>query len=183
MGCIVWFCLVVSVGRNHTESAELSSRNKAKGLGFFFAPVLNKVLTVGRYSGDPFQEVSTLSRLIDALGPDVSVVSISGGSIILMEALCKYLGSGYQQNLIDYPCFDLRPFKRCLQRKTSSVFGSLNGFAMTEFIVDRLKGAETREWMWSRPALRKAILPNDLAIPHLVGIVANIIVVWPLIVC
>ena len=33
---------------------------------------------------------------------------------------------------------------------------------MTEFIVNRLKGAETRDWMSSRAALKKAILTNDL---------------------
>ena len=53
---------------------------------------------------------------------------------------------------------------------------------MTEFIVNRLKGAETPNWMSSRPALKKAILTNDLSKPHLVDVVANIIGVWPLIV-
>ena len=53
---------------------------------------------------------------------------------------------------------------------------------MTEFIVNRLKGAETRDWMSSRPALKKAILTNDLSMPHLVDVVANIIGVWTLIV-
>ena len=64
----------------------------------------------------------------------------------------------------------------------SSVFGSLDGLAMTEFIVNRLKGAETRDWMSSRPALKKAILTNDMSMPHLVDVLANIIGVWPLIV-
>ena len=53
---------------------------------------------------------------------------------------------------------------------------------MTEFIINRLRGAETRDWMSSRPALKKAILTNDLSIPHLFDVVANIIGVWPLIV-
>ena len=53
---------------------------------------------------------------------------------------------------------------------------------MTKFIVNRLKGAETRGWMSSRPALRKPILKNDLGVPHLVDILINIIGVWPLIV-
>ena len=52
---------------------------------------------------------------------------------------------------------------------------------MTEFIVNRLKGAETRDWMSSRPALKKALLTNDLSMPHLVDVLANIIGVWPLI--
>ena len=53
---------------------------------------------------------------------------------------------------------------------------------MTEFIVNWLKSAERRDWMSSRPALRKAIWTNDLGMPHLVDVVANINGVWPLIV-
>ena len=140
------------------------------------------VATLDRYSSDLHQEVTALARVVDALGPDVSVASISGGSTVLVEAFCEYLGKGYRQKLIDYPVFDLRLFRRCLQRTSSSVFGGLDGLAMTEFIVNRLKGAETRDWMSSRPALKKAILTNDLNMPHLVDVVANIIGVWPLIV-
>ena len=107
----------------------------------------------------------------------VPVASISGDSTVLVDAFCEYLGSGYRQKLNDYPVFDLRLFRGCLQRERS-----LHGLAMTEFIVNRLKGAETRDWMSSRPALKKAILTNDLSMPHLVDVVANIIGVWPLIV-
>ena len=138
--------------------------------------------TLDRYSSDAHQEVSALGRLLDALVPDVSVVSISGGSTNVVEAFCEYLGSGYRQKLIDYPSFGFRLFKRCLQWTASKAFGSLDGFAMTEVIVNWLKGAETRECMSSRPALRKAIFTNDLDMPHLVDIVAIIIGVWPLIV-
>ena len=138
------------------------------------------VATLDRYGSDPYREVTALSRMVDALGPDVSVASISGGSTVLVEAFCEYLGNGYRQKLIDYPVFDLRSFRRCSQRTSSSVFGSLDRLAMTEFIVNRLKGAETRDWMSSRPALKKAILTNDLSMPHLVDVVANIIGVWPL---
>ena len=112
----------------------------------------------------------------------MSVASIIGGSTVLVEAFCDYLGNGYRQKLIDYPVFDLHLFGRCLQRIGSSVSGSLDGLAMTEFMVNRLKGAETRDWMSSRPALKKTFLPNDLSMPHLVDVVANIIGVWPLIV-
>ena len=79
-----------------------------------------------------------------------------------MAVFCKYLGNGYTQKLVEYPSFDLRVFKRCLQRKASGVFGSLDGFALTEVIVNWLKGAETRDWMSSRPALRKAKLTNSV---------------------
>ena len=98
------------------------------------------VATLDCYSSDPHREVTALGRLVDALGPDVSVASISGGSIVLVEAFCEYLGKGYRQKFIDYPFFDLRRFRRFLQRTSSSVFGSLDGLAMTEFIVNRLKG-------------------------------------------
>ena len=112
----------------------------------------------------------------------MTVASISGGSTVLVEGFCEHLVSGYRQKLIDYPFFDFRLFRRCLQRSASSVFGSLDGLSMTEFIVTRLKGAETRDWMSARPALKKAILTNNLSMPHLVDVVANIISVWPLIV-
>ena len=138
--------------------------------------------TLDRYSSDPHQKSTALGRMVDALGLDVSVASISGGPTVLVEAFCEYLGSGYCQKLIDYPVFDLQLFRRCFRRTSSSVFGSLDGLAMTEFIVNRLKSAETRDWMSSRPALKKAILTNDLSMPHLIDVVANIIGVWPLIV-
>ena len=155
-----------------------SLRRKVTRCGCFFA--------LGMWK--PSQEfawyrwIAALGRMVDALGPDVSVASINGGSTVLVEGFCEYLGSGYCQKLIDYPVFDLRLFRRCLQRTTSSVFGSLDGLAMTEFNVNRLKGAETRDCMSSRPTLKKAILTNDLNMPHLVDVVANIIGVWPLIV-
>ena len=71
------------------------------------------VATLDRYSSDPHQEISALGRVVDALGPDVSVASISGGSTVLVEAFCENLGNGYRQKLIDYPVFDLRLFRRC----------------------------------------------------------------------
>ena len=71
------------------------------------------VATLDRYSSNPHQEISVLDRIVDALGPDVSVATISGGSTVLVEAgNCEYLGSGYCQKLIDYPVFDLRLFRR-----------------------------------------------------------------------
>ena len=138
--------------------------------------------TLYLFRGDPHQEVPTLGRLIDALMPDMSVVSISGASTILVETFCECRGKGYRHNRIDYPCFDCCLFKRCWQRTACSVFDSLDGFAIIELIVNWLKGAETRDWMSSRPALKKAILRNDLCLPHFGDIVANIISVWPLIV-
>ena len=47
--------------------------------------------------------------------------------------------------------------------------------------MNRLKRTETRDWMSSQHAQKKAILTNDLSMPHFVDVVAKIIGVWRLI--
>ena len=137
---------------------------------------------LSRFSGDTTLEATFLAKIVDAAGPDTSVVSLHGGPHVLAKVLASYLGSGYRAKLVEYPTFDLRLSKRCPQRTAASVFGSLDPFSMTEFVINRLQGAETRDWMASRPALRKAIITNDLSMPGLVEVVADIVGVWPLIV-
>ena len=136
---------------------------------------------LNRFSANTTLKATVLGKILDAAGPDTAVVLLHGGVHMLLEAFASYLGSGYQAKLIEYPTFDLRLLKRCLQRTASSVFGSLDPFSLTELIVNRLKGAEARDWMASRPALRKAIITNELSMPGLVDVVANIVGVWPLI--
>ena len=126
-------------------------------------------------------EATFLAKIVDAAGPDTSVVSLHGGPHVLKEAFASYLGSGYRAKLVEYPTFDLRLLKRCLQRTAASVFGSLDTFSMADFVVNCLKGAETRDWMASCPALRKAIITNDLSMPGLVDVVAKVVEVWPLV--
>ena len=140
------------------------------------------VAVLDRFSANTTFEATVLGKLLDAADPDAAVVSLHGGPHVLAEAFANYLGSGYQTNLIENPTFDLRLIKRFLQRTASFVFWSLDPFSPTEFIVNRLKGAETRHWMASRPALRKAIITHDLSMPELVNVVANIVGVRPLIV-
>ena len=140
------------------------------------------VAVLSRFSANTTLEAAVLGKILDAAGPDTAVVSLHGGPHVLAEAFASYLGSGYQAKLIEYPTFDLRLLKRCLQRTASSVFGSLDPFSLIEFVVNWLKGAKTRDWMASRPALRKAIVTNDLSMPGLVDVVANIVGVWPSIV-
>ena len=101
---------------------------------------------------------------------------------MLADTYSEYLGSGYSHKLVDYPTFDLLLLKRCLQKVSSSVFGSLDPFSMTEFIVTRLKGAEHRDWMMSRSGLHRVIITGELSIPSLLEFVINIIRVWPFIV-
>ena len=140
------------------------------------------VRVLDRFSANTTLKSTVLGKFLDASGPDAAVVSLHGGPQVLVEAFATYPGSGYQTNLIEYPTFDLRLMKRCLQRTASFIFGSLDPSSLTEFIVNRLKGAETRDWMASRPALRKAIITHALSLPELVNVVANIVGVWPLIV-
>ena len=112
------------------------------------------VAVLSRFSGNKTLEATFFAEIVDAAGPDTSVVSLHGGTHVLAEACASYLGSGYRAKLVEDPTFDRRLLKRCLQRTAASVFGSLDPFSMTEFVVNRLKGAETRDWRASRPALR-----------------------------
>jgi len=137
---------------------------------------------VDRFAVDATHDLSVLGSVVSAVGSSASLVAISGGSHVLADAYKEYLGSGYSHKLVEYPIFDLRLLKRCLQKVSSSVFGSLDPFSMTEFIVTRLKGAEHRDWMKSRSSLRRAIITGELSMPSLVDVVSNIVGVWPLIV-
>ena len=137
---------------------------------------------IDRYYGDSSSELAILGKILSAVGSGASLVSLSGGSHTLVECYKEYLGSGYAKTLVDYPVFDARLLKRCLQKTASVVFGTLDRFSMTEFIVVRLKGAEHRDWMQSRQSLRQAIETGDLSLPGLLDVVSNIIGVWPLIV-
>ena len=101
------------------------------------------VAVLNRFSANTTLEATVLGKILDAAGADTAVVSLHGGPHVLAEAFASYLGSGYQAKLVEYPTFDLRLLKRCLQRTASSVFGSLDPFSLTEFVVNRLKGAET----------------------------------------
>ena len=140
------------------------------------------VAVPNRFSANTTLEATVLGKILDAAGPDTAVVSLHGGPHVLAEAIASYLRSGYQTPLVENPTFDRRLLKRCHLRTASSVFGNLDPFSLTEFVVNRLKGVETRNWMASRPALRKAIITNDLSMPGLVQLVANIVEVWPMIV-
>ena len=98
------------------------------------------VAIIDRYYGDANSELAILGKILSAVGSGASFVSVSGGSHALVECYKEYLGSGYTKTLVDYPIFDARLLKRCLQKSASVVFGTLDPFLMTEFIVARLKG-------------------------------------------
>ena len=140
------------------------------------------VAVTDHFAVDATQELSVLGPVVAAVGGSASLVAVSGGSHVLADTYGEYLGSGYSRKLVEYPVFDLRLLKRCLQKVSSSVFGSLDTFSMTEFIVTRLKGAQHRNWMMSRSSPRHAILTGELSMPSLVEVVSNILGVRPLIV-
>ena len=134
------------------------------------------------FSNDAIHELSVLGSVVAAVGGSASLVVVSGGSHVLADTYGEYLGRGYSHKLVDYPIFDLRLLKRCLQRVSSSVFGSMNPFSTTEFIVTRLKGAEHRDCMMPRSSLRRAIITGELPMPSLLEVDSNVAGVWPLIV-
>ena len=134
------------------------------------------------FSSDAWQELSEPGSVGAAVAASASFFAVSGRSNMLADTYRDYLGIEYDRKPVDYPIFDLRLLKRCLQKASSSVFGSLDPFSMTEFIVPRLKGAEHRDWMMSRSGLRRAITTGELSMPSLLEVVSNILRVWPLIV-
>ena len=100
------------------------------------------VAVTDRFFIDATYELSVLGSVVAALGGLASLVANSGGQHVLADTYGEHLGSGYSHNLLGYPVFDLRLLNRCLQKLSSSVFGSFDPFSMTEFVVMRLKGAE-----------------------------------------
>ena len=140
------------------------------------------VAVLSRFSVNTTLEATILAKILDAAGPDTSVVSLHGATHVLAEAFASYLATGYRAKPVEYPTNDLRLVKRCLQRTAASVFGSQDTSSMTEFVINRLRGADTRDQMASRPALRKASIKNDLSMPGPVVVIANFVGVWPLVV-
>ena len=122
------------------------------------------VAIIDRYYGDANNELAFLGKILSAVGSRASLFSLSGGSHTLVECYKENLGSGYTKTLVDYPTFDVRLLKRCLQKTASVVFETLDPFSRTEFIVTRLKGAKHRDWMQSRQPLRMAIETGDLSL-------------------
>ena len=135
-----------------------------------------------RFAADATHELSVFGSVVAAVGGSASLVAVSGGSHVLADTYGEYLGSGCKHKLVEYPIFDLRLLKRCLQKFSSSVFGSLDPFSMTEFFVTRLMGAEHRDWLMSRSSLCRATITGELSMPSLVEVVTNIVGVWPLLV-
>ena len=128
---------------------------------------------IDRFTVDATHDVAVRESVVAGVGSSASLVAISGGSHVLADTYKEYLRSGYSHKLVEYPISDLRLLKWCLQKVSSSVFGSLDPFSMMEFIVTRLKGAEHCDWMMSRTSLRRAIITGELSMPSFVEVVTT----------
>ena len=84
------------------------------------------VTVTDRFAVDATHGLSVLGSVVAAVGGSASLVAVSGGAHGLADTYGEYLGSGCSQKLVEYPFFDLRLLKRCLQKVSSSVFGSLD---------------------------------------------------------
>ena len=63
------------------------------------------VSILDRFSSNVKGEVVVLGRIIDALGSNVHVISVHGAPHALVKAYVNFLGSGFQQKLIEHPLF------------------------------------------------------------------------------
>ena len=133
-----------------------------------------------RFDTNATRELCVVGSVVAAMSSSASAVAIFRSSHILEETYVDDLGREYKRKLVDYAIFVWRLLKRYLQEVASSVFGGSDPFSVTELIVTRLKGAEHRDWMMSRFSLRRAIITNELQMPSLVEVVANIVGDWPL---
>ena len=140
------------------------------------------VVVLSKYSEDASRDVAVIGQLLTFVGPSVSLVALVGGPHVLRNMYIEFSRSVYREKMVEYPTIDLRLLKSCLLKCASVVFGSLAQSSMTEFIIVRLKGAEHKEWMAPRHALRRAVVTGDLSMPSLVELVGHILGVWPLIV-
>ena len=113
------------------------------------------VAVTDRFAVDATHKLSVLGSAVAAVGGLASLVAVFVGSHVLADTYGEYLGSGYNHKLVEYPVFDLRLLKRCLQKVSSSVFGYLlyDGNYCHAF-----EGAEHRDWMMSRSSLSRAII-------------------------
>ena len=158
-----------SVGWRRMDSAASNLRNAAQRFGWW----------CGR-ARDPHFAVRVLRCWAD--------------SALILHWMLRFWGKFWmllvQLHLL-FLCMKVRVFwQRLLQanwevgtvRTAASVFGRFDPFSKTEFVVNCLTGAETRDWMASCPALRKAINTNDLSMSGLGAVVANTFGVWPLVV-
>ena len=86
------------------------------------------VAITNRFCSDATHNLSVPGSVVVAVGGSGTIVAVSDGSHLLADNYREYLGSGYSHKLVEYPAFDLRLLKRCLQKGILfrlRIFGSL----------------------------------------------------------
>ena len=99
------------------------------------------VSVIDRFASCASSEPGVLGHVIGAIDTTVPFVLIVGVSNVLSDGYAANIGSGNKQKLINFPLYNLRLLNGCLQKSSSSVFWSLDAFALTEFMVTRSMGA------------------------------------------
>ena len=102
--------------------------------------VIVAVAIIDRYYGGPSSNLKIHGKVLCAIDCGASLISLSGGSHNLVDCNKECLGSGYRKTFVDDPIFDVRLLKRCLRKTKLVVFGTLDHFSRTKFIVTCLKG-------------------------------------------
>ena len=139
------------------------------------------VAILDRFSSNVKEEVVVLGRIIDAIGPDVRVVLVQGGPHALVYAYVNFLGSGYQQKLMDYP-FWLALSQTLPSTDCVKCFWNSGPLLHDRVHCEQAEGGR-ESWLdgLSTSFSKKAIISSSLVMSELVDVVANIVGVWPLI--
>ena len=126
MECYPEFCRALLVGLRLTSSTALYSRSVVCCCGprrTWEKDIFRRVAVAvtDRFAVDATHELSVLASVVAAVGGSASLVAVSGGSHVFSDTYGEYLGSWYSHKLVEYPVFDLRLQKRCLQKVSFSV--------------------------------------------------------------
>ena len=87
------------------------------------------VAVTDRFLSDATHSLSVLGSILAAVGGSASPPTVSGDLPVLEDTYGEYMGSRYTHKLVEYPIFDLRLLKRCVQKIFSSVCGSFDPFS------------------------------------------------------
>ena len=157
-GCTLASFLVCSVGWRRMDTVALKLKSAAQRFGFWcgHGRVPHFVVFVSR--------CWDISAPILPWGlhfwPKVWMLLLQMYLLCLCMEVCmfwqRFLQTIWEVDTVpsswSTPCLISGCMKRCPQRTAASVLGSLDPFLMMEFVMNCLRGAETRDWIASRPA-------------------------------
>ena len=153
-------CFMLFTGSRSTPAAALILKNKVSTHGCSCTLGTSNLFIVSVAVMETFainatNELSILCQILSCVDATVPIVSNIGGSTLINDIYSTYLGSENQRKLIEFPIFSFCLLKRCTQKSSSSVFGSMDAFSLIELVVTRLMMAVNWNWMMSRKVLRE----------------------------